>query len=216
MKHTEIAIEEQLRLSVLSKKLDMGYSSLIRLLDGLKIPVFGERSNKYIDSKYLDRLLLEDNERWCWKCGAVKHSGQFSRYKNICTECYSNQFRVDNTKRKSNPNKKEEDRLRYLKNKDEYKRRRQKPEFKEKMAHTKRYQRYGLTEDQYNRMVESHANQCGICRRSDKKLFVDHNHGTNKVRGLICDNCNRGIGHMQDSITILQMAIDYLAKYDLQ
>ncbi len=41
---------------------------------------------------------------------------------------------------------------------------------------------------------------------------VDHNHNTGKVRGLLCNNCNAGIGLFQDSIKILEKALLYLKK----
>jgi len=43
-------------------------------------------------------------------------------------------------------------------------------------------------------------------------LVVDHCHSTGKVRGLLCSNCNRGIGMLQERVDILQNAIDYLKE----
>jgi len=45
---------------------------------------------------------------------------------------------------------------------------------------------------------------------SQEKLVVDHNHNTNKVRGLLCNHCNRGLGHFRDNTETLLKAIDYL------
>jgi len=42
------------------------------------------------------------------------------------------------------------------------------------------------------------------------KLVVDHCHSTGKIRGLLCHNCNRALGLMQDNVETLQNAIDYL------
>lgn len=74
--------------------------------------------------------------------------------------------------------------------------------------------RYGLTSEAYSRLLASQGGACGICRT--KKLpargtfYVDHCHGTGKIRGLLCHQCNTGIGHMRDSVELLRAAIDYL------
>jgi hypothetical protein len=50
-------------------------------------------------------------------------------------------------------------------------------------------------------------------QNKNKKLFVDHNHNTGKVRELLCHGCNTGIGLMQDDVDLLQKALDYLIKH---
>jgi hypothetical protein len=81
--------------------------------------------------------------------------------------------------------------------------------------------RFGITLDQYLEMVEAQNSQCAICSKphSESKwqcLVVDHNHDTGNVRGLICHNCNKGIGHLQDNIEVLKNAVKYLEKYEHQ
>ena len=78
---------------------------------------------------------------------------------------------------------------------------------------------YSITVDDYNRMFESQYGKCAICGTSSsvessrkKYLCVDHNHETGKVRGLLCDKCNRGIGLLNDDIQTLISAIKYLQK----
>lgn len=46
-----------------------------------------------------------------------------------------------------------------------------------------------------------------------KKPQVDHDHNTNKIRGLLCSRCNMGLGFFDDSIEGLTKAINYLKKY---
>lgn len=76
-----------------------------------------------------------------------------------------------------------------------------------------RRREYGLTEEQYNDMISSQNNMCAICNKtSHKTLHIDHDHETGKVRGLLCSNCNTGIGFFKDDISLLNNAIDYLAK----
>lgn len=75
--------------------------------------------------------------------------------------------------------------------------------------HLKR--RYGITEEDYIAMVIRQFNVCGICDEpAINKLVIDHCHSTGTVRGLLCEKCNKGIGHLNDSISILQAAIKYL------
>jgi|WetSurSiteA1Bulk_404760.scaffolds.fasta_scaffold13409_3 hypothetical protein len=49
--------------------------------------------------------------------------------------------------------------------------------------------RYGLKEEDYNKLVFKQKNKCCICKRH-KKLCIDHDHLTGKIRGLLCHRCN--------------------------
>ena len=71
---------------------------------------------------------------------------------------------------------------------------------------------YGLNEEEYNNMILSQNNLCAICNKpSDKTLHIDHDHATGMVRGLLCHNCNTGIGMLQEDLIILNRAIEYLS-----
>lgn len=80
---------------------------------------------------------------------------------------------------------------------------------------------YGMTLEEYDKMVEDHAGKCGICGgegfelvKGQKNLIViDHCHETGKVRGLLCHNCNRGLGLFQDSVENLLKAAEYIGRY---
>ena len=68
--------------------------------------------------------------------------------------------------------------------------------------------RYGITTQDYNNMLARQRGKCGICARY-RKLVVDHNHRTGKLRGLLCSNCNTGFGLLEESPRILKRAIQY-------
>lgn len=89
---------------------------------------------------------------------------------------------------------------------------------------TEEYKRDGYLRHKYDigleffnlKLIEQN-NCCAICGKHEsnfsKNLAVDHNHKTGKVRGLLCKNCNIGIGHFKDDISLINNAIEYLNKY---
>ena len=76
--------------------------------------------------------------------------------------------------------------------------------------------RHGITIEDYNQLLLKQNGKCAICgsitpnRKNRQNFCVDHDHKTGKIRGLLCEKCNRGIGMLQDDPVILQQAIDYL------
>lgn len=68
---------------------------------------------------------------------------------------------------------------------------------------------YNLEFADYEKLRWKQKNLCGICSKA-KKLVVDHDHKTGKIRGLLCTNCNQALGGFYDSKEILQSAINYL------
>jgi len=71
--------------------------------------------------------------------------------------------------------------------------------------------KYGITLDAVNELKANQQSKCLICH-NDYKLYVDHCHTTGEVRGLLCNNCNTGLGMFGDSIDNLRGAIAYLNK----
>jgi hypothetical protein len=67
-------------------------------------------------------------------------------------------------------------------------------------------------------LIEKHGNQCALCKKPayvfKKSLSVDHNHSTNKVRGLLCYRCNKFLVGRQ-TIESAKKILEYLEKYDL-
>ncbi len=72
--------------------------------------------------------------------------------------------------------------------------------------------RYGLTVAQYRALLDEQRHSCAICGTQEKKLTVDHCHSTRVVRGMLCVNCNVGLGHFRDSVELLAAAIRYLVE----
>lgn len=79
---------------------------------------------------------------------------------------------------------------------------------------------YGLTPEKYQYLLSQQNGNCAICKNPPnirlngriKSLAVDHDHKSNKVRGLLCDRCNRALGLFGDDLIILQDAIAYLKR----
>lgn len=80
-----------------------------------------------------------------------------------------------------------------------------------KAAEIARKSKYGLSPGRYNQMRLEQGNACAICRR-EKPLCVDHDHETKKVRGLLCQTCNRALGMLQDSPSRARSAAEYLDR----
>ena len=78
---------------------------------------------------------------------------------------------------------------------------------------------YGITQQDYDRMITEQNHQCAICgttdpggRHNSNYFVVDHCHSTNKIRGVLCNNCNTALGLVGDNISTLQSMIEYLQK----
>ncbi len=73
---------------------------------------------------------------------------------------------------------------------------------------------YGLAHGSYDRMLAAQDGRCAICRTDQPggkgRFHVDHCHDTNRVRGLLCHNCNVGIGHFKNDVNLLNSAQVYL------
>lgn len=74
---------------------------------------------------------------------------------------------------------------------------------------------FGITLDDYNSILKEQNYVCAICNNkcsTGKNLSVDHDHITNKIRGLLCDRCNFGIGCFNDNVELLLKATEYLKR----
>lgn len=70
--------------------------------------------------------------------------------------------------------------------------------------------RYGLTPEQVRVMLEKQNHVCAICNNPFGLQNIDHCHKTGKVRGVLCVNCNRGLGAFGDNIQNMEKALEYL------
>jgi len=74
--------------------------------------------------------------------------------------------------------------------------------------------RYGITVEQFDEILYRQANACALCVRPfgrRRAPHVDHNHDTKRVRGLLCSECNTGLGKLGDSLGSILRAAAYLA-----
>ena len=134
----------------------------------------------------------------------LNHPDRPVRSRGLCGSCY-NKFLYD-----SNPILKE----------NMMKRRRElsklKPHNPEENRARQLKHRYGITIEEYDKMLISQNNGCAICGKEtaynsgEKRLHVDHCHITGKVRGLLCSQCNTTLGHLE-SLGIKNF-IEYMEK----
>lgn len=100
-------------------------------------------------------------------------------------------------------------------------RQRWKAKFPEKVRDQYLQSTFGISLGKYNEMHEAQKGVCAICSEPEtitrygkpRLLAVDHCHTTNKVRGLLCGNCNPMIGYAKDNIQVLERAIEYLRSH---
>lgn len=97
------------------------------------------------------------------------------------------------------------------KNKEYYKRRYlESPDWQ---IRRKMKQCWGLTLEEYKELLNLQGNRCAICGTQDfgsRNAPIDHDHKTGKIRGILCQKCNRGLGLFLDNTEILKNAIRYL------
>lgn len=150
---------------------------------------------------------MRDAERHpkpCTRCGKAKTLAEYPRPKNnrkcqyliwTCRECLNKRSKARHHERKHEPD--------YRKQLHEVQKRR-------------RAKKYGLSVDDVEAMLKAQDGKCAICGEKNSgnriNLYVDHDHKTGKVRGLLCHHCNTGIGQLGDDIRLVQAAVEYLKR----
>lgn len=73
-------------------------------------------------------------------------------------------------------------------------------------------QKFGMTLDDYHRLLEEQGGGCAVCGKppGKKRLHIDHDHQTLAVRGLLCQHCNVALGFVRDDVDILAGLMAYL------
>jgi hypothetical protein len=148
---------------------------------------------------------MSEEYRVCRVCGASKPLSDYYKwrdfYKKDCKTCFINSRKeYDKVKSKEADHNPDRHRGYLLKSK------------------------YGLTAEDYDKLADQQSGKCAICKEEQfgihpktgnkMPLVVDHCHSTNGVRGLLCSNCNRGLGMFKDNYLFLQNAISYLLNYE--
>jgi hypothetical protein len=144
----------------------------------------------------------------CTACGETKARDAFSLARKAssglnsrckpCSNARARQWRLDNPE-------KARARVRQWK--------RDNPEKTRAHRRKERLSKYSLSVEQYDFMFASQGRACAICGASasaGQGFHIDHCHTTGAVRGILCQNCNIGIGNLQDDPEILRRALTYL------
>lgn len=147
--------------------------------------------------------------RRCNHCELDKEIDKFIHGK--CRDCYNQyqkEYRLKNLEKDSESKKRY-----YNKNKKKYREYEIKWR-KENPEKTKEYglkNKHGISLEEYKNMLIKQNNKCFICHKKIN-LYVDHCHKTNKIRGLLCNSCNKALGLFYDSTESLKRAIKYLEE----
>lgn len=80
---------------------------------------------------------------------------------------------------------------------------------RERIAAHRAKSAYGIPLDEYEQLMRE--GKCAICG-STERLRIDHCHVSDRVRGVLCDSCNKGLGFFRDDPARLRAAIHYLGR----
>lgn|SRR5690606_9432278 len=86
-------------------------------------------------------------------------------------------------------------------------------EYHNRHSRRSKWRRQGMDPDSAEATLAAHQGACGICRTREpgpRGWQVDHDHLTGQVRGILCFDCNTGLGKLGDNLESLKAAIEYL------
>jgi Recombination endonuclease VII len=142
----------------------------------------------------------------------------------ICTKCFLKKSLIEFTKSKAGKFGRRADcmvcnnaaqNIRREKRKHIYNARRREKYCPVKAKNEQLLAHYNITLEQYNEMLNKQNHCCAICGKHEseqkRSLSTDHCHKSNKIRGLLCDLCNRSIGFLKDDPELILKAASYVA-----
>lgn len=149
------------------------------------------------------------NTKECKRCGEIKSTDRF--YKGLnkearCKDCVSQIRKADYKKNRD----KTIDRVKKYRN-----------ENPEKIRDCKLRQAYGVGIAYFEAKLKEQGGACGGCKRNVKSVWrgkevrmaLDHNHKTDKPRGVLCIKCNRALGLLEENQEFIIGLLEYIRKY---
>lgn len=151
-------------------------------------------------NQYSPQRFVDSTHKECSWCSEIKLHSEFHKDRNApsgltyyCISCATAKTRAHHQR---------------TKNIEDYQRRKRNSYYK---------MTYGISLNDYEEILQAQRNQCAICgvalKSTGTHTHLDHDHHTGRIRGVLCTNCNRGLGHFKDNLSILEKAIEYLRNY---
>lgn len=147
----------------------------------------------------MDKELIKRKNNERAKLWAKKHPARKKLYDKTYQQL-NKEVLAKKAKLRYSPEKEHE---RYLKNLDKHK----------VLGRARGLKRnFGITVADYEQMFSRQKGVCAICEKPEtrRRLSVDHCHKTGKIRGLLCNKCNRGLGYFYDDKNLMKKATEYL------
>jgi Autographiviridae endonuclease VII len=159
-----------------------------------------------------NRVNAVNGMKFCSTCEETKPVAEFNKQPGVkdglrreCRECESKRFKAFYATNLQT--QRARDRKRY-------------PTEREMRSNAHYKRKYGISIEEYQRMLEQQNGVCAICHQAESvtwkgraiPLAVDHCHKTGKVRGLLCNRCNRVLSLFDDDIEVMKSAINYLHR----
>lgn len=136
---------------------------------------------------------VKGSRRPCSRCGSSDRYPRTAKGGGACRPCSLKKAREWHEQKKSGPGS------------DEYQRNK---------TTQARLTRFGITQAEFDRLLTDQDHKCAICRAPDP-THIDHDHDTGHVRGILCFNCNTGLGSFRDDPERLIRSAQYVIEGSL-